>query len=84
MKFTLTVPETLNYTPADLMRRFAGNDFGNGRANRYIATHDYYFNTVLYDQKTAKAYQYDHWKIQKNGDGTETVTVFMKEKNDEL
>ena len=80
MKFTLTVPKNWDYTPTDLMRKFAGNDFGNGIAGRYIVTYDQYFTTVLYDQKTQKEYVYDHWNIQDNEDGTETVTVFLKAK----
>lgn len=83
MKFTLIVPTNWNYTPTDLMLKFAGNDFGNGKANRYIVTYDYYGTTVLYDQKTTKAYVYDHLKRKDNGDQTETVTVFLKEKESE-
>ncbi len=80
MKFTLTVPTKWNYTPTDLMLKFAGNDFGSGIAGRYIVTYDFYGATVLYDQKTTKEYVYDHYNRKNNGDQTETVTVFLTEK----
>lgn len=81
MKFTLNVPASWNFTPVDLMRKFAGNDFGNGIANRYIVTYDQYYTTVLYDQKTTKCYTYDHLKMEHTAHSdTIKVTVFLKEK----
>jgi hypothetical protein len=63
------------------MLKFAGNDFGNGIAGRYIVTYDFYGKTVLYDQKTQKEYVYDHWKLEKcTTEGYITVTVFLAEK----
>lgn len=84
MKFTLTVPASWNFCPRDLMNKFAGNDFGNGTAGRYIVTYDRYFTTVLYDQKTAKAYEYDHLKMEHTAHSdTIKVTVFLKEQANE-
>lgn len=81
MEFTLTVPKNWNYTATDLMLKFAGNDFGSGTAGRYIVTYDQYFTTVLYDQKTGKSYVYDHLQRKVNNiNHTETVTVFLTEK----
>lgn len=83
MKFTLTVPASWNFCPRDLMNKFAGNDFGCGTAGRYIVTYDRYFTTVLYDQKTAKAYEYDHLKMEHTAhSNTIKVTVFLKEQPD--
>ena len=65
------------------MQKFAGYDPVCGRPGRYIVTYDRYFTTVLYDQKTAKAYEYDHLKMEHTAHSdTIKVTVFLKEQPD--
>lgn len=62
--------QSQNYTPADVMRRWA------------MATYHAFFRDVNFEpyiriSGTGKAYYYDHWSIEKHDDGTETVTVYL-------
>lgn len=72
MKFNITVPKSLNYTPSDLMRRYAEE---NDR--KFIFTCNQYFTACLYERATDTVYYYDHWSRKANADDTETVTVFL-------
>lgn len=74
MKFKITVPKSLNFTPSGLMKKHA---FHN---HRYILTHNRYFESYLYDQETGVHYYYDHLLMEENADDTLTVTVFLKER----
>jgi hypothetical protein len=72
MNFTLTVPKAWNFTASQLMRKYALNTPGVSMAR------DQYFNRYI--ETNGKLYAFDHWSIQDNEDGTETVTVYLKEK----
>lgn len=75
MEFTLTVPKNWNYTPSDLMRKYAKDN------PRYTFTYDHFFTSVLHDNKTDINYYYDHLTREINNvNHTETVTVFLKRK----
>jgi hypothetical protein len=71
MRFNITVPKSLNFTPATLMKRHADNN------PRYIYTCNRYFENCLWERATETTYYYDHWSIKDNADDTLTVTVFM-------
>lgn len=66
--FTVTKPRATNYTPASLIYEWAKT---NGRS----AGTGPYGGTFLI--LGGIAFKYDHWKITDNGDGTETVTVYL-------
>ncbi len=74
MQFTITLPKKSNFTPLDLMLRYSKSN------NRFICTYDSFMKVCLYDQQTEKIYYYDHWKIKSNSDDTESVTVYLIEK----
>jgi hypothetical protein len=62
--------QSQNYTPADVMRRWA-------MATYHAFFRDMYFTPYIRISGTGKAYYYDHWSIEKHDDGTETVTVYL-------
>ena len=73
MNFTLTVPKNWNYTPSDLIRKYAKDN------PRYTFTYDHFFTSVLHDNKTDINYYYDHFTREINNvNHTETVTVFLE------
>lgn len=68
-KFTIIVPQSLDYCAADLMKLYAKNSTGarfyrEGRAVLEI---------------NGTKYVYEHWNIKKNNDGREIVTVYLVE-----
>ena len=67
-KFTIIVPQSWNYCPADLMKQYVK---ANARASycRYDGRVFLGINGI--------EYKYEHWEIKENGDGTETVTVYL-------
>lgn len=65
--FTVIKPRSANYTPASLIYDWA-------KANRITSTRSRFGELLLSLPHLAK---YDHWKITDNGDGTETVTVYL-------
>lgn len=69
-EFTLTVPQSWNYCPVDLMKKYAKENAGA----RFF--HDLRAILVINGTK----YTYERWKIKKNDDGTETVTVYLVKK----
>ncbi|MBE7028833.1 MAG: hypothetical protein E7405_01135 [Ruminococcaceae bacterium] len=60
--------QSQNYTPADVMRRWAMENF------KYFGRDIGFKPYILID---TKKYYYDHWKIEKHEDRTETVTLFL-------
>lgn len=66
--FSLIVPAGQNFTAASLMHRYAKE---NG------ATHTYSKNGRSILNIHGIFYAFDHWTINQNGDGTETVTVYL-------
>lgn len=66
-EFTLTVPQSWNYCPADLMKKYAKE---NANVSYF---HDWRAILVINGTK----YKYNGWKIKTNNDGTETVTVYL-------
>lgn len=65
-----------NFTPSDLMRRYAkensGVEFG----------YNQYFESEL--KIAGEVYRYDHWAIKPESDGFESVTLFMCKKEKQL
>lgn len=61
--------QSQNYTPADVMRRWAMENY------KYFGR-DIGFKPYIYMMKNK--YYYNYWNIQKNEDGTETVTLYLK------
>lgn len=59
-----------NYSPHDCMVRYA-------KENNLKYGHTSYFSTYIRIKKIC--YVYDYWTIDKHSDGTETVTIFLKE-----
>lgn len=66
--FDFTMKRGSNYTPASLMHRFA-NESGIAQYSNHLG------RAVL--TICGKRYGFDHWNIADNGDGTETVTVYI-------
>ena len=64
----LTKPIGSNYTPAGLIIEWA-------KANKRRTSNSPYGGIRLH--LGGIAFRYDHWSIADNGDGTETVTVFL-------
>lgn len=69
LSFNLRKPRAANYTPASLMHEYA-------KAGRVPYVHDWTGTGVIIN---GRVYYYDHWSIEDNNDGTETVTVYMEE-----
>lgn len=63
----LTKPRPANYTAASLIIEWAREHAACTPRNAYGELF------ILLD----KPYKYDHWSIADNGDGTETVTVYL-------
>jgi hypothetical protein len=73
MRFTTIIPETRNFTPADLMKVYADL---NPRAK---FARDHYSSAYLLIAGTR--YYYDRYKIENGSDdGSICVTVYLKEK----
>ena len=71
MAFSFTLPQSVNYCASDLMYRYA-------RSHRGVTfSRDRYFTSLL--ECGGHRYVFDHWHREKHPDGTETVTVYMKE-----
>lgn len=71
-EFTIIVPQSWLYSPADLIKKYAKENAGV----RFF--YDLAWRAILIINGTM--YKYEHWKIKKNNDGTETVTVYLVEK----
>ena len=67
--FTITKPTAANYTPASLVIEWA--------KQHSIAYHRNKYGELIILLDTP--YIYDHWNIADNGDGTESVTIFLIE-----
>lgn len=69
-EFTITVPQSWDYCAADLMNIYGKNNAGARffRESRAVL------------EINGTKYKYERWKIKKNNDGTETVTVYLVEK----
>lgn len=73
MEFTLTIPADWNYTPSDLMNKYAQNTRGVTFAR------DRYFTSYIC--KNCVWYEYSHLKeTQTANPDLITVTVYLKEK----
>ena len=70
ISFNLRKPVTANYTPAGLMNEYA-------KAARIPSVASWHGGLGL--EVNGSFFHYDHWRIDKNGDGTETVTVYLAE-----
>ena len=68
-EFTLTVPQSWLYSPADLIKKYAKENAGV----RFFYDLDWRAILIINGTK----YKYERWKIKKNNDGTETVTVYL-------
>lgn len=58
-----------NYTPAEAMSRWTEENFGKFHMDFYKGS---YIRVMDCD------YYYDHWKIEKQSDGMELVTLYLK------
>lgn len=68
MTITVTRQQSSNYTPSDLMHKWAKENGG------------YIYHTPLGSARLVyhgAIWKYDHWKIDKNKDGTETVQLHL-------
>ena len=65
----MTLPSGKNYTPSDLMNRYAKENAG---VKFY---YDHYFRAIL--EIAGICYCFDCWNIADNGDGTETATMYL-------
>ena len=73
MEFTLTISADWNYTPSDLMNRYAKNTRG------VTFFRDRYFSSYIC--KNGVWYEYSHLKTkQTDNPDFITVTVYLKEK----
>lgn len=61
--------QSQNFTPADVMRRWAMENYETFYTDLYKGA---YIHMMGHD------YYYDHWKIDKQQDDTEIVTVYLK------
>lgn len=74
MRFTAIVPETRNFTPADLMKDYA--DLHRGAT----FLRDIYSKPYILQNCTW--YMFDHYVIENGSDdGSICVTVYLKEKS---
>lgn len=69
-EFRLICDKNKNYTPANLMERYAKN-------NNLKIGYTPYFNTYI--EIKGKYYIYDYWKIESLGISQDIVRVFLKE-----
>lgn len=75
LKFTVVRQQTDGYTPSDLMYGWAKENGG-----QFYHTH-FGSARLIYH---GKIWEYDHWRIVKNEDGTENTTLYLIEEKESL
>ena len=67
-EFTISVPQSWDYRPVDLMKLYAKNSTG---------AKFYYDEGRAILEVNGLQYKYGYWNIKKNNDGREIVTVYL-------